>query len=128
MATLEIRADAGRAQELLTVDEMLLVIEGSEQQTFEPRQLRTLVEMVAKFVWGGEDYLPFEEARAQVGKLNLRQLTEAARALFTTVEDSAVPPANGAGSAPRSNSTRRSPRAGSSRSTRQRNGARRPGK
>ena len=124
MATLEIRAD-GRAQELLTVDEMLLVIEAEGSGTFDPKSLRILVEMVSKFVWEGDGYLPFEQARLQVGKLNIRQLTDAARSLFA---ETAVPNPNGGASPSPSSTARPRPRAGSSASTRRRNGGPRPGK
>lgn len=75
--TITIRIDADRMEDLITVDEILKLQAGD---------LGALLGVMAKFVWTGEAYLDPVEGRAQVGKLTLRQMKEAAAAMTEGVQ------------------------------------------
>lgn len=87
MDKLEIRVDAERLGEMVTVDEFIAMQEGN---------IRVIVNVLANFcVNGSGGYMEHDEARAVLGQMTIKQLTEAAQAFAGNAEGAAVPLSSG---------------------------------
>lgn len=85
MAELRILVD----MDVLTVDDLI---------TLEDAKIRGLRDVLARLAVDDNDRpLPFEDAKALVGKLTVRQLNAQAEALGKMMREKAAPPVRGSG-------------------------------
>lgn len=90
-----------RVGEELSIDEYIALTEMAGKKDIDPAGLRMIVGLMAKFVVDARGaYLPYEEARALLGKSPLRQLGIYVQTFIQAVESAAVPEASGGDSEP----------------------------
>jgi hypothetical protein len=84
MTQIVIRVDKDRMRTHATIDQILDMQEG--------RLSRDSIGFLANFVVGdGDEFLPFDQARAALGKLTPEQMTEVMTAFRKAADEAAVP-------------------------------------
>lgn len=83
---IQITIDPERLEDIVTVDEYLAMQE---------RDMRAIIDVMSKFVVKADGtYYDYDDGRKIVGKLSLRELTEASKSLSGKIRDVIVPPQN----------------------------------